>query len=204
MLPTALETMEVGKAASRAAEPGRARLTLVNHTEAVKAVLLTGTIGSGKTALAVELGDVLGGRGLATAVIDLDWLGWWHAPAGTPSSPADLIVRNLEAVWPNFRAEGARFVVLARMLQERSEIDALRKALPDADLTVVRVEAPHEIVEKRLRQRDTGAELAGHLKELAGMQRRVTELSAEDLRIENGDRSIADVATELLDRLGWL
>lgn len=175
----------------------------VNQADAIKAVLLTGTIGSGKTALAVELGDVLGGRGLATAVIDLDWLGWWHAPVGA-ASPADLIVRNLEAVWPNFRAEGARYVVLARMLQEPGEIDALRRALPDADLTVVRVEAPPEIVEKRLRQRDTGAELAGHLNELAAMQRRVAELPAEDLRIDNGDRPIGEVATELLGRLGWL
>lgn len=169
----------------------------------VRAVLLTGTIGSGKTALAIELGDVLGATGAGVAVMDLDWLGWFHPPAGSRVRPTDLIVRNLAAIWPNLRAEGARYLVLARMVQEAAEIDAIKGALPDATLTVVRVIAPPAVIEARLRKRDTGAELAGHLDEFAGLDGALDELQIDDLRIANEDAPIRYVAAELLGRLRW-
>ena len=170
----------------------------------VDAVLLTGTIGSGKTALAVELGDVLGGRGHATAVLDLDWLGWFHPAPGATSAPADLIVRNLRSIWPNFRAEGVRYLVMARMIQTPAEVNAIRDALDGVSLTVVRVSASEETIEARLRARDTGAELAEHLRELALVNRGLDEMAIEDLSIENEGRLIRAVAEDVLDRLAWI
>jgi hypothetical protein len=171
----------------------------------VQAVLLTGTIGAGKTALAIEAGEILGRSGLGVAVIDLDWLGWFHPPAGSSHvTPADLIVRNLAAVWANLRAAGARFAVLARMVQEPGEIEGIRSALEGATLTVVRVEASAPVIEARLRRRDTGAELAEHLAEVARVGRALDALHVEDWRITNGDAPVAVAAAELLDRLGWI
>jgi hypothetical protein len=176
----------------------------MSQTQPVDAVLITGTIGSGKTALAVELGDVLGGRGHATAVIDLDWLGWFHPPAGATSAPTQLIVRNLASVWPNFRDEGARYLVMARMIQTAAEVEAIEAALGDVSPTVVRVSASEETIEARLRARDTGAELEGHLLDFAELNRQLDELAVDDLRIENDGRPIRDVADDLLVRLGWV
>lgn len=167
-----------------------------------RAVLLTGTVGAGKTALATEVAAVLAARGKRVAAIDLDWLGWIHAGEGDVD-PSGLIARNLQSIWPNYRAAGVERLVLARFVATESEVDALKTAVGDIAMTVVRVLAPAEVVEERLRRRDTGAELEEHLDE----HRRMTELldaaPVEDLRIAN-DRPIAEVAGELIDRLGWI
>jgi hypothetical protein len=178
-------------------------LLLVSEPAHVDAVLLTGTIGSGKTALAVELGELLGGRGHATAVIDLDWLGWFHPGAGGSPSPSDLIVRNLESVWPSFRSAGARYLVMARMIETAAEVERIGAALGGIPVTVVRVVASRDVIEARLRARDTGAELEGHLRELAAMDERLDALAVEDWTIDNGGRPIEAVAIDLVDRLGW-
>ena len=166
----------------------------------VEAVLLTGAVGSGKTALAVELGAVLGGRGVGVAVVDLDWLGWVH---GARADPSNLILSNLEAILPNFRSTGVKRLVLARMVRSRAEIDAIKNALSDVSLTVVRVGAAPDVIERRLRRRDTGVELEEHLGEHAAMTAALDQAGLEDLRVENDDRPIAEVAAELVDRLGW-
>ncbi len=71
-----------------------------------QAVLISGTIGAGKTSVAVELGRLLEGRGAGTAVVDLDWLGWVHLSDDSPVSIDDVIVRNLADVWSNLRGAG--------------------------------------------------------------------------------------------------
>jgi hypothetical protein len=166
-----------------------------------KAALLTGTVGSGKTALAVEMAAALGDRGIATAVVDLDWLGWFHG--SDDHAIGDLIVENLIAVWPNFRSRGARRLVLARMLHSVDELEALKGALPGVDLVVVRVVASPDTIEERLRRRDTGAELAEHLDAAPGMTRVLDGLGLEDVRVTNEGRPVTEVAAEVLGRLGW-
>jgi dephospho-CoA kinase len=158
----------------------------------VKAVLLTGAIGAGKTALAADVAEALAERGTRTAVVDLDWLGW-VAPG-----PVDgLIVKNLEAIWPNFRAAGAERLVLARALDEHEELEAIRAAVPGVDLAVVKVTASPETIAERLRHRDTGAVLEEHLAQPLDLA------PVEDFEIENDGRPIREVALELLRRLDW-
>ena len=57
--------------------------------------------------------------------------------------------------------------MLARDLQSRADLDALRDALPGVPVAIVRLEVPHGELERRIRARDTGAELEQHLGMLA-------------------------------------
>jgi dephospho-CoA kinase len=168
----------------------------------MQAVLLTGTVGSGKTAVATEMGVLLEASGVPCVVVDLDWLGWVHLPEGS-RTPDDLIARNLAAIWPNLLATGARHAVLTRGLLATERLDALRRAIPDADLTVVRLTAPPEVIEARLRRRDEGAVLEEHLEESGAMARAMEEAGIEDLIVENDRQPLREVAAEVLRRLGW-
>jgi hypothetical protein len=162
------------------------------------AALLTGTVGAGKTALAVEAGEVLSERAVPTAVVDLDWLGWFHGPV----EPGELAVRNLATVWPNFRAAGAERLLLTRAVRSAEEVEAVRDALGGIPVALVLVTAPPAVVEARLRRRDTGTELAEHLAAARSWAAELDELPA-DVRIENGERPIREVALELVGALGW-
>ena len=48
-------------------------------SRSAQAVLLTGVYGSGKTAVAEEIGTLMEERGVPYAALDLDWLAWFDA-----------------------------------------------------------------------------------------------------------------------------
>ncbi|MGW3761717.1 hypothetical protein [Streptomyces sp. NPDC005131] len=69
-------------------------------TEA-RAILITGTVGAGKTSVAGAAGDLLTGAGVPNAVIDMDWLcRTWPAPADDRFNFA-LLLRNLRCMVGN-------------------------------------------------------------------------------------------------------
>lgn len=175
----------------------------VSASSSVPGVLLTGTVGAGKTALATDIGEVLTGEALSPAVIDLDWLGWFTQRGGSSADIEDLIRENLAAIWPNFRTRGATHVVMSRLVREPQQIAGYRQALGDVDLIVVRVTASAETIRDRLSRRDTGSILEEHLTEARKMSVLLDGSQGGDFSIANEGRPIRDVTTELLDKLGW-
>ena len=172
-------------------------------TMSVPGLLLVGTVGSGKTALGVEIGDISAASGIPTAVIDLDWLGWLASKNHIGDAVHDLIVGNLDQVWPNFKAAGAERIVLMRTLASRSEADALLAAIPDVDMTVVRLTVPPEIVAERLRSRDTGPTLETHLEEAVRFAAALEADPFEDLLVD-AKRPVGDLARLVMQEVGWL
>jgi adenylylsulfate kinase-like enzyme len=162
----------------------------------VPTLLITGTVAVGKTAVAVELGALLEERGVAVALIDLDWLNWVHV--GANESRDDLMVQNLAAVWPNFVAAGARAFVLVRGVERKSTLAALRGAVPDALLTVVRLVAAPDVIERRLRRRDSGKELEEHLRQSAPFAKAIEEARLEDATVASDEASVREVAERVL------
>ena len=169
----------------------------------IPTLLLTGTIGSGKTVVAIEIGHLLEKQGKSAAVVDLDWLGWLNMRSSALSAE-QLIARNLAAIWTNLREAGMRYAVLARAMIGRADLDALQIAVPEADLVVVRLTASPSSIERRLRHRDSGQELDEHLGESAEMTRVMDQARLEDTIVANDDRSPTEVAREVLQRVGWI
>jgi hypothetical protein len=160
---------------------------------------LTGGLGVGKSAVAIEAPAVLSERDLPNALLDLDWLAWATPDPASGETIDSLLQANLRAMRPAFDRAGVRFFLLARAVSEASQVESLRTAFA-APLAVVRVTAPREVAEARLRGRDVGAELEENLAELdahAGP-------AGEDFELANDGRPIREVALELLDRLGWV
>src|SRR5919199_2088260 len=95
----------------------------------VSVLVLTGPVGVGKTAVAAELSNRLRDMRVAHAVVDMDWLRECY-----PSPPHDrfhtaLGLRNLAAVWANYRAAGAGRLVIVDIVETRSQITTYQVAI---------------------------------------------------------------------------
>jgi hypothetical protein len=160
-------------------------------------------MGSGKTVVTIALGELLQGRGHAYALVDLDWLGWVDPAPGSRLTQRAVLAENLRLIWPTFRDAGVERLVLARYLEDRTQLDEFRAALPGVELTVLRLVASEALIERRLRARDTGAQLAEHLAESAAFAARAEANALEDAVVDNGDRPVDDVAADVLKAAGW-
>jgi hypothetical protein len=165
-----------------------------------ESLLLIGTIGVGKTIVASEMCEILGGRNISAAVIDLDWLGW--VSPSPPDGPSKLIVENLKAVLPNFLNAGIDRFVLSRTITDAAQVDAIRKCMPDSRLHVVRLVASRSTVAERLRRRDSGVTLEQHLAESVEFEDLAP--GVEDFSVANEDRAPYEVADEILRKVGWV
>ena len=88
-----------------------------------------------------------------------------------------------------------------RYVEDRPQLEEFRAALAGVELFVVRLVASQEVIEQRLRARDSGAQLAEHLAETA-LFAAAAKPTPEDAVVENGDRPLAEVA-EVLAAAGW-
>jgi adenylylsulfate kinase-like enzyme len=129
-----------------------------------RAVLITGTMGVGKTTVAEALGELLAQRGVANAVIDMDSLRQaWPSPPEDPFNMR-LALRNLANVSAKYVGAGVTRLVLAGVIEASSERRAYESAL-DMPLTVVRLRGDLDAIRHRLEHRhgDNPPALQWHL-----------------------------------------
>ncbi len=169
----------------------------------VPVLIISGSMGSGKTTVLSEVSDLLVEADVAHAAIDLDWLSIMHPPQGQHGKP--LMLANLAAVWPVYAAAGAEGLVVARVVEERSDLQQYREAVPGAEPVVCRLEASIDTMQERLRCREPGMFQAQGVARSAALADILRRTRAEDFTVDNGAGcSITDVAREVLSRAGWL
>jgi hypothetical protein len=169
----------------------------------MRALVLTGGLGAGKTATAVAVGEALERDGVAGAVVDLDWLCWAWSRQLDDAGVHALLCRNLAAIVPNLAASGADSLVLARGVLEVSELAALRTALAGIPVSVVRLVTTRDEARARLAARDTGAQRDEHLAELESFEARVAAAAGDAPVVDTTGRGLPDVAAEVLRVAGW-
>jgi predicted kinase len=170
---------------------------------AVPVLLITGPVGVGKTTVAGEVSALLARAGVAHALVDIDGLSeCYPAPPDDPFNEA-LALRNLAAVWANYRAAGAGRLVLARVLESRDDLERYRAAVPGAVIQVVRLRASVDTLTGRVRRREAGAGLAWHVARAAELAAQMDRDRVEDAVIETDGRPLADIARDVLARAGW-
>jgi hypothetical protein len=172
-------------------------------TEQVPVLVVTGPVGVGKTTVASEISEQLAAAGEPHAFVDVDALRWSY-----PSPPGDrfrvaLAMRNLAAVWANFRAEGARRLVLADVVESRDELGRFDEAVPDAQVQVVRLTAGSKLLVARVRQRELGSGREWHARRAIELAEIMERNRVEDLLVATDDRPVTEIAREILRRSGW-
>lgn len=170
-----------------------------------RALLVTGVVGVGKSTVADAIGGVLSGAGLVTAVVDTDTLAQFgpppeHGGLRASSFYDHLKCANLAAVWANFRAAGARFVVVSAGIDSASSRSRYAGSLAGCEVQVVRLTAATDTVRQRLCDRAGGADIERYLAMLA--EQEATLEAAEDFTVVN-ERPAVMVASEVIARAGW-
>ena len=170
----------------------------------VPAIVVTGTVGAGKSSVAGELQHVLGRQGIPHAGVDLDALTeCWPSPPDDPFNTR-VMLKNLACVWSTYRQAGAQRLVMAGVLEYREELDGYRQAIPGLLPVVCRLVASTATLRERLRQREIGSGLAWHLRRAEELAAKLEATRLEDFVVHNEGRTVQETATEVLVRAGWL
>ena len=169
----------------------------------VPLLVISGSMGAGKTTVMSEASDLLEEADVAHAAIDLDWLSVLYPEQERFNH--GIMFANLAGVWANYADAGAERLLVARVVEERSELEQYRRAVPGADIVVCRLTAPVQTMQERLLPREPGMiqeHALARAEELDGILERS---KAEDFTVDNGPgRSITQVAREVLAHAGWL
>ncbi len=172
-------------------------------TATVPLLIISGSMGAGKTTVLSEASDLLAEAGVAHAAIDLDWLAIMH-PQRDPHG-GRLVFANLAAVWPTYATAGADRLIVARVVEDQAELDQYRSAVPGAQPIVCRLTAPIELMRERLRVREPGMFLDQALARASELDGILERAGVEDFVVDNGPgRSVGEVARQVLSSADWL
>jgi hypothetical protein len=172
----------------------------VDGVDGVAAVLLTGVYGSGKTTLAIELVDRLDDAGVHAAAIDLDWLGWYGAPTGWDEhDDPRLTLEHLALMASRYAGVGVQRLVIAGTIPGGTrERYAAAVGVP---LTVVRLQVGVDTLRRRLASDPNGSRQDDLANALEDLERGPRDDGAD--WVVDADRPPAELAREVLGRLGW-
>jgi len=167
----------------------------------VPVIVLTGTMGSGKTTVMGEASDILSARGVMHAAIDVDTLALARLPA---RAPGDVAWQNLASVWRNYAASGAARLLIAVALETRADLERLREAVHCSTLVICRLRADLKTMQQRVSVRDPGMLREVFVARVAELDALIDRAGLEDFSLSTDDRPVTDVARELLTRAGWI
>ena len=176
---------------------------MVDMNNMVPLLIISGSMGSGKTTVLSEISDLLARANTPHAAIDLDWLSIMHPPQDRYGE--QLVLSNLAAIWPIYVEAGAKRLVVARVVENRSELSLYRDAVPGAEPIVCRLEVDVGTMQERLRVREPGMFQDAGVARSAELADILRVAQAEDFTVDNNSkRHITDVAREVLSLSGWL
>lgn len=159
-------------------------------------------MGSGKTTALSEASDLLTARNIPHASIDVDALGTAHLPPTLQNH--HLMYQNLQSVWQNFARAGLTRLLLARAIEDRAELEQCRNAISGAEITICRLTASLKTMQHRVQSREIGTLQNTFIARVAELNSILDRARLEDFSLSNENRSVTEVAREILIRAAWL
>lgn len=172
--------------------------------ESVPVLLITGPVGVGKSSALFEASRLLREASVPHAAVNLSQLAVaWPPPSDDPWNER-LTHRNLACVWSNAHKAGAERLLLERVLEARSLLRHVEAAVPGAQITVVRLRAPKDIVEARIRHRELGRDPSWFLAAATYLVETMEQSEVADHVVDTANRTVAEIAADVLRAAGWL
>lgn len=173
-----------------------------------RVLIVNGTIGAGKTAVASGVLDALEDRGARAAFLDADAL--CQTVPDDPSDPyhQGLMFAAVDRIAPLYRHRGYGCVVVARVVEDADDRARWAKAFGDdvgaPEVVVARVTAPLEERRARIDAREPEGRWRdwAHARTIE-LDDSLDGLALDDVVVENAGRSARETAEELLAEIGW-
>ncbi len=159
-------------------------------------------MGAGKTTVLAEASDILALRHIEHAAIDLDALGLAHLPSGLATD--GVMYSNLKSVCKNYALLGVRRLLLARAMEGRAELEHCRSVVSAINTVVCRLTASIEAMQQRVETRELGALQPEYVARVATLNTILNQARLEDFAVTNENRSVTEVAHEMLVKAGWI
>lgn len=160
-------------------------------------LVITGTMGAGKSVVMAEASDLLTAARIRHGAIDFDAL--------AIGLPADAVAyQNLRSAADNFVARGVSTLLVAAAVENSAALRRLCAAVSAPAATVCRLRAPVAAMEERVRRREPGMYQRQFVARVAVLERTLDRAALEDFSVVNDGRPVTDVARDMLVRVGWL
>jgi hypothetical protein len=131
-------------------------------------------------------------------------LDWDTLTNSTPPMSHANAMAALAGAWDQHQRAGAHRLVLAASLERREMFDDIPRAIPGAQIEAFCLVASERELARRLRRREMGGSGVRYINDIAA-DLRVYEILREQIeRVETQGRSPVEVATEVVQRSGWL
>jgi hypothetical protein len=165
-------------------------------------LIISGTMGAGKTSVLGEASDILAMQGIPHAAIDLDALGLAHLPSAAGNDR--VMYTNLHSICENYSSLGVKRLLLARAIQDRAELELCIGVVSASDSIVCRLTATIEVMEQRVKLRESGVSQRDYVARVAELNGILERAKLENFTISNESRPLTEVAHELLVKAGWI
>ncbi|MBN9217545.1 MAG: AAA family ATPase [Mesorhizobium sp.] len=179
--------------------------------DAVHILLITGPAGVGKSTVCWEIGKQLASAQISHAIIETDELDRVYPRPKAEElellrpGTTDISTINLAAIWSTYRAMGhSRLVMSGVMMHLAFDLRWILAAIPDAEISVVRLQASQPILTERLSRREVGSGAEEQLQRTLNQARRMAEEDKQGLlQITTDGKAPAELADAILRTAGW-
>lgn len=118
----------------------------------------------------------------------------------------DVSALNLAAIWSTYRALGhSRLIMSGVIMHPGFDRRWILAAIPDAEITLVRLQASEATLAERLERRELGSGTEEQLQRTLRQARRMAAESGDGLlRVPTDGKTPAELADTVLRETGWL